>query len=98
MLTHPSVADCAVIPVHDDRAGEVPKAFVVRAPGSIEESDKLVIRDIKKHVEKHKSRHKWLAGGVEFIEEIPKSASGKILRRKLRDQEREKRRKEGAKL
>lgn len=98
LLTHRGVADCTVIPVPDDRAGEVPKAFVVKAPGSIEENDKVLARDIQRHVEKSKSRHKWLAGGVEFVDTIPKSASGKILRRMLRDQEREKRRKQGAKI
>ncbi|KAF2725287.1 phenylacetyl-CoA ligase-like protein [Polychaeton citri CBS 116435] len=98
LLTHPAVNDCVVIGVPSDREGEVPKAFVVKAPGSIEESDAILKRAIKKHVEQHKSKHKWLAGGVEFIDVVPKSPSGKILRRMLRDQEKEKRRKEGAKL
>ncbi|KAJ9612070.1 hypothetical protein H2200_003665 [Cladophialophora chaetospira] len=99
LLNHPSVADCAVIPVQDDRAGEVPKAFVVKSKSvGLEDNDALVKRDISKYVEKEKARHKWLAGGVEFIDVIPKSPSGKILRRLLRDKEREARRKAAAKL
>lgn len=99
LLTHPSVADCAVIPVPDDVSGEVPKAFVVK-PASVQvgESDRIIKRSIQKYVEQHKSRHKWLKGGVEFIDVIPKSPSGKILRRLLRDKERERRRVAGAKL
>lgn len=58
----------------------------------------MTIRDIQKHVEQHKSHYKWLKGGVEFIDVIPKSPSGKILRRLLRDREKEARRKKGAKL
>jgi acyl-CoA synthetase (AMP-forming)/AMP-acid ligase II len=58
----------------------------------------MVIRDIKRHVEREKSKHKWLAGGVEFIDVIPKSPSGKILRRLLRDKDRADRKKQGAKL
>jgi acyl-coenzyme A synthetase/AMP-(fatty) acid ligase len=58
----------------------------------------MVARDICKHVEQAKSRHKWLKGGVEFVDVIPKSPSGKILRRLLRDKERVKRKAEGAKL
>ncbi|KAK3044295.1 hypothetical protein LTS18_001680, partial [Coniosporium uncinatum] len=99
LLTSPLVNDCAVIPVPDDAAGEVPKAFVVKSPSvGLEESDSMLKREICKHVEREKSRHKWLKGGVEFIDVIPKSPSGKILRRLLRDQEKEKRRKAGAKL
>lgn len=99
LLTHPHVADCAVIPVYDERSGEVPKAFVVKSASiGLEESDRLIAREICKHVEAAKSKHKWLAGGVEFIDVIPKSPSGKILRRLLRDKDREARKKAGAKL
>ena len=99
LLAHPSVADCAVIPIPDDAAGEVPKAFIVKSSSvGLEDNDKLVQRDIIKHVEDHKARHKWLKGGVEFIDVIPKSPSGKILRRLLRDKEKEARRQKGARL
>jgi len=99
LLTCPLVADCAVIPVPDDQAGEVPKAFVVKAPNvGVGKSELMLKKEIQKHVEQHKSRHKWLKGGVEFISVVPRSPSGKILRRLLRDKERENRRKAGAKL
>jgi acyl-coenzyme A synthetase/AMP-(fatty) acid ligase len=80
-------------------AGEVPKAFVVKAPHvGLEESDKFLERSIIKWVQDKKARHKWLKGGVEFVDVVPKSPSGKILRRLLRDQEKAKRAKQGPKL
>lgn len=98
LLAHSAVADCTVIPVPDDQAGERPKAFVVKKPGgALEESDQFIARDIKKHVEKHKTRHKWLKE-VEFVDAIPKSPSGKILRRLLKDKDKESRRQAGARL
>ncbi|KAJ5649423.1 Acyl-CoA ligase inpC [Penicillium longicatenatum] len=96
ILTHPAVADCAVIAIPDDTAGEVPKAIVVKTPSA--GPDEAVAQSIKKHVEDHKARHKWLKGGVRFVDAVPKSPSGKILRRLLRDQEKEARRKTGVKL
>ncbi|KAI9715074.1 MAG: hypothetical protein M1812_006192 [Candelaria pacifica] len=99
LLTHPAVADVAVIPVQDEAAGELPKAFIVKSSSiGLEENERMLVRRIQKHVEEHKARHKWLKGGVEFIDVIPKSPSGKILRRMLRDKDREARRKQGAKL
>ncbi|RAO70812.1 uncharacterized protein BHQ10_006824 [Talaromyces amestolkiae] len=97
ILEHELVADCAVIGIPDEAAGEVPKAFVVKSPLATQD-DALTITAIKKHVEDHKARHKWLKGGVEFLDIIPKSPSGKILRRLLRDQEREARKRAGSKL
>ena len=58
------MADAAVIPVPDDAAGELPKAFVVKSASvGLETNDRMLIRDIQKHVEKEKSRHKWLKVG-----------------------------------
>ncbi|EGD87757.1 hypothetical protein H112_04224 [Trichophyton rubrum D6] len=98
VLSHPDVADCAVIPVPDERAGELPKAFVVKGPSAAGKDDAAVIKSIQQFVEEHKARHKWLKGGVEFIDVIPKSPSGKILRRLLRNREKEARQKAKAKL
>jgi len=58
--------------VVDDQAGEVPKAFVVKSAkaNSLEDSPRILMREIQKHVEEHKARHKWLKGGVEFVDEV----------------------------
>ena len=86
-----------MIGVPDEAAGEVPKAFVVKSLSATQD-DASLVEAIKKHVEYHKARHKWLKGGVEFLEVVPKSPSGKILRRFLRDQERGPRKKAYSKL
>lgn len=98
LLSHPDVNDCTVIPIPDEGSGEVPKAFVVKSAMAASRPENEVASEINKWVEDHKARYKWLKGGIEFIDAVPKSPSGKILRRLLKDQEREKRRSKGAKL
>ncbi|KAL4760398.1 acyl--CoA ligase [Aspergillus foveolatus] len=94
LLGHPDVEDVGVTSVADDYAGERPKAYVVlkgdvkRRLGS-EEGVQAVGKDLIEYVKAKKVRHKWIVE-VEFLEEVPKSASGKILRRVLRDRERSK--------
>jgi 4-coumarate--CoA ligase len=81
LVTHPSVADAAVIGVPNEEAGELPKAYVV-----LKEGQKDVTHDVvAKWLESKVTNSKRLRGGVEFIDVIPKSASGKILRRVLKD-------------
>ncbi|EXK27854.1 hypothetical protein FOMG_15703 [Fusarium oxysporum f. sp. melonis 26406] len=98
LLSHPYVSDCAVIQTPNDKAGEVSKAYIVKSDACGGQPDEALARAICKHVEDHKQRYKWLGGGVEFIETIPKSPSGKILRRLLRDKEKEARKSLVAKL
>ncbi|KAI7769523.1 hypothetical protein LZL87_011407 [Fusarium oxysporum] len=98
LLSHPYVSDCAVIQTPNDKAGEVPKAYIVKSDACGGQYDDVVARAICKHVEDHKQRYKWLGGGVEFIKTIPKSPSGKILRRLLRDKQKEARKSLVAKL
>jgi len=85
LLTHPAVLDAAVVRKADDEAGEVPLAYIVLKPdeASRATSGDVLMAWVAERVSPHKRiRH------VEFIDQIPKSASGKILRRVLLERER----------
>ncbi len=80
LVSHPKISDAAVIGVQDDsQATEVPRAFVVSQPGVFVQAQEVI-----DFVQANLSNHKRLRGGVVFVDEIPKSASGKILRKELR--------------
>ena len=81
LLGHPKVMDAAVIGVLDDDKQEIPKAFIVPAPDS-----GLTAEEVMGFVADNVAPHKKIRR-VEFIESIPKSTSGKILRKDLRARE-----------
>ena len=81
LLSHNLILDAAVIGVPDpaDSGNELPRAYVVADRSKISEEK------IKAFVKENLAQHKQLRGGVVYLDAIPKSASGKILRRELRD-------------
>ena len=70
--------DVGVIGVKSEREGELPRAYIVREETLTEE----MVHD---YMKAQVSSHKQLAGGIEWIEAIPKSAAGKILRKELKE-------------
>ncbi|KAL3457962.1 hypothetical protein BJX64DRAFT_302297 [Aspergillus heterothallicus] len=76
LLTHADVVDAAVVGARVN-GGEYPRAFVVRKEGKLTETE------IFNLVKAHFAPHKWLTGGVYFIDKIPRTGSGKIMRRHL---------------
>jgi acyl-CoA synthetase (AMP-forming)/AMP-acid ligase II len=79
LLRHPDVTDAAVIGLPDEEAGEIPAGYVTLRPGASIGPD-----EIRRFVASQVAGYKQLRR-LEVIEAIPKSASGKILRRVLRD-------------
>lgn len=88
LVAHPKIDDVAVIGIFmEEQATEVPRAYVTPAKGV--EAGPALEKEIQEWLGKKVANHKKLRGGVKFVDEIPKSVSGKILRRvlKLRAQE-----------
>jgi acyl-CoA synthetase (AMP-forming)/AMP-acid ligase II len=86
LANHELVDDVAVVGVESQELGtEVPRAYVVRKGGlkAVQQGDDKVIID---WLSKKVANHKKLRGGIKFVDAVPKSVSGKILRRVLKDQ------------
>jgi 4-coumarate--CoA ligase len=82
LLSHPFIQDATVIPFPDEFSGELPRAYIVLKPDATD----TTANDVYEYVKEHVAPYKRLEGGIVFIDAIPKSATGKILRRILRDQ------------
>lgn len=80
LLTHPGIADAAVIGTYGDDGNELPHAFVVRRPSAAE----LTVAEIMTCVAERVAPHKRIRH-VTFTVGVPRAASGKILRRQLRE-------------
>ena len=84
LIEHPSVAESAVVASPDETRGEVVKAFVVLVKG-VEASDALA-RELQEHVKRVTAPYKY-PRKIEFVESLPKTISGKIIRKELREKE-----------
>jgi acetyl-CoA synthetase len=89
LLTHPAVAESAVVGSPDELRGTIVKAFVILAPG-FEPSDALV-KEIQNHVKRETAPYKY-PREIEFVRELPKTMSGKIRRGELRKMEEDRKR------
>ncbi len=81
---HPGIKDVAVIGVpHETTQSELPRAYVVASPDA---QEKLTEDGVKRWITDRLAKFKELSGGVKFVDSIPKTASGKILKRYLREE------------
>ncbi|EDV23262.1 uncharacterized protein TRIADDRAFT_58361 [Trichoplax adhaerens] len=83
LKSHPDISDAAIIGIPDERAGEIPRAYIILKDSG---NGKITTEKIQEYVTSKVAPHKRLRGGIAIVTEIPKSASGKILRRLIRDQ------------
>jgi len=87
LLAHPDklITDVSVAGVSGGRTSDerIPRAWVVLSPAGAALGDKEVVAQLDVWVEKQLSRYKWLRGGIGIVEAIPKSPTGKVLRRML---------------
>ncbi|KIW83235.1 hypothetical protein Z517_02480 [Fonsecaea pedrosoi CBS 271.37] len=86
LLGHPEVEDCAVLGIPDEYSGERPKAYVVLKTG-VRESEEVGQR-LLQFVKERKVRYKWIVE-IEFTQQVPKSPTGKLLRRILKAKDKE---------
>ncbi|MFE9901961.1 4-coumarate--CoA ligase family protein [Streptomyces achromogenes] len=80
LLTHPGIADAAVIGARDADGNEIPHAFVVRRPGAAGPAEEEILGFVAERVAPYKRVRR-----ITFTDTVPRAASGKILRRQLRE-------------
>lgn len=83
---HPAVSDAAIVGVEDELAGERPLAFVVATNQDItDQQHKHLLLELDQYVQNQLDESHWLRKRTFLVEELPKTAAGKVLKKKLRD-------------
>lgn len=87
LIGHPKIGDACVLGVYEEsQATELPRAFLVKSEHAKDLDDLVLAKEMHEWISAKVAPHKRLRGGICFVDTIPKSAAGKILRRVLRDQ------------
>ncbi|XP_075292581.1 acyl-coenzyme A synthetase ACSM3, mitochondrial isoform X4 [Opisthocomus hoazin] len=86
LIQHPAVSESAVVSSPDPIRGEVVKAFVVLAPAFVSHDPKKLTQELQQHVKKVTAPYKY-PRKMEFVQDLPKTATGKIQRKVLRNKE-----------
>ncbi|MBQ0018990.1 MAG: AMP-binding protein [Bacteroidales bacterium] len=90
LMTHPAVVECAITGVPDDVRGMVVKATVVLSPDYVDQAGPELIKELQDHVKAETAPYKY-PRIIEFVEELPKTISGKIRRVEIREKDNDKR-------
>lgn len=83
-MKHPKVRECAVVGSPDEIRGQIVKAFVILREEA--EDEAALIKELQDHSKRHTAPYKY-PRKIEFVDELPKTISGKIRRVELRDLE-----------
>ena len=84
LMTHPAVVECAITAVPDDIRGQIVKATIVLAPEYKAQAGDTLIRELQNHVKQETAPYKY-PRVIEFVDELPKTISGKIRRVEIRE-------------
>ena len=85
-MTHPAVVECAITGVPDEIRGQVVKATVILSKEYKEQAGETLVREIQEHVKTVTAPYKY-PRIIEFVDELPKTISGKIRRTEIRERD-----------
>ncbi|MBR1840444.1 MAG: AMP-binding protein, partial [Prevotella sp.] len=84
LMTHPAVAECAVTAVPDEIRGQIVKASIILTDAYVDKQSDMLVRELQEHVKRETAPYKY-PRIIEFVEELPKTISGKIKRAEIRN-------------